>query len=286
MAKILNYLRLMRVRQWYKNLVIFLAIFFAGRFFNVDELYLTFLGFLSLSFISSMNYIVNDFTDLKKDRSHPEKKDRPLASGEVGSFSAVFLILVLAIAGFLMAWNLGNLFFYSILSFFVLAQLYNFIFRNVVFADILVIACLFVIRALSGVFVINLEEVSPWLILCPFFLSLFLSIGKRHSDLYLLKENASKTRKVLSVYNFELTSPLMVIVTTLLISSYALYSFMSDYQNLIYTLPFALFVVFRYFYLINIGSVIARHPEKVIKDKQMLIGILLWVLVTGVLIYI
>ena len=129
-------------------------------------------------------------------------------------------------------------------------------------------------------------KISPWLILCPFFLSLFLSIGKRHADLNLLKDKAQKTRKVLREYNHGLTSSLMTISTTLLIISYALYCFLSIHPNLLYTLPFALFVIFRYLYLINKGSIIARHPEKIVKDSEMLTGVFLWIIITIVLLYV
>ncbi|MBU0457143.1 MAG: UbiA prenyltransferase family protein [Nanoarchaeota archaeon] len=288
MAGLLNHfkdhLNLVRVKQWYKNLVVFLPIFFVGHLLIGNELYLTFLGFLSLSLVSSVNYIINDIIDLKADRLHPEKKSRPLATNKISRTWAIILSFLLLIISFTLSWSLGVFFFYSVIGLFILSQLYSFFFKNIIFVDILTIAVLFVIRAVSGAYIINVK-ISPWLILCPFFLSLFLSIGKRHSDLNLLKENAFLTRKVLKDYNSELTSSLMTISTTLLIISYALYSFLSDHQNLIYTLPFALFVIFRYFYLINSKSIIARHPEKIIKDKNMIIGIILWILVTALSIY-
>ena len=102
----------------------------------------------------------------------------------------------------------------------------------------------------------------------------------------MLKENAKETRTVLQEYNKELTNSLMMISTTLLIISYALYSFLSEHQNLLFTLPFALFTIFRFYHLINSGSVIARHPEKIIKDKKMIIGVILWIIITAGLIYI
>lgn len=280
----MSYLQLIRVRQWYKNLVVFLAIFFSGNLLDLNLLYLSVVAFFSLSFISSANYIINDLVDLKRDRLHPEKRLRPLASGKVKKFAAVILASALFIVGLGLA-SVNIYFLYFVILLIMLSQFYNFFLKNVVFADILTIAALFVVRAISGAFVIGVK-VSPWLILCPFFLSLFLSVGKRHADLSLLKEKAKTTRKVLQDYNHNLTNSLMVVSTTLLITSYALYSFLSEHPNLLYTLPFALFVIFRFYYLINSGSIISRHPEKIIKDKTMLTGMILWIVVTAGLIYI
>ena len=285
MVKIRDWVNLLRVRQWYKNLVIFLAVLFSGNLFSFSDIYLTFLGFISLCLISSSNYIINDFVDLRKDKFHPEKKSRPLVSGKIKLFSAVFWALIFIIISLILALYLNKIFFYIIFVIFALSQLYNIYLKNVLFADILTIATLFVGRAISGAYLINVK-ISPWLVLCPFFLSLFLSIGKRHADINLLKDKAQKTRKVLHEYNHGLTTSLMTISTTLLTISYALYCFLSIHQNLLYTLPFALFVIFRYLYLINKGSIIARHPEKIVKDPEMLIGVLLWTIITIVILYV
>jgi 4-hydroxybenzoate polyprenyltransferase len=283
--KVKDLISLMRVRQWYKNLLIFLAIFFSSNISNYEHLYLTMIGFFALSFVSSANYIINDLIDIKKDQLHPEKKFRPLAAGKIRKSVAIILAILLLILALFIAYNLNVQFMGIVVLMFVITQIYTFYLKKIVFADILTIAILFVIRALSGAVLIDVQ-ISPWLVLCPFFLSLFLSVGKRHSDILLMKEKSAKTRKVLKDYTQKLTESLMTISTTLLIISYALYSFLSEHQNLLYTLPFALFVIFRYYQLISNGSVIARHPEKVIKDKAIIIGILLWVIITAVMIYV
>ena len=280
-----EYLKLVRIKQWYKNLVIFLPLFFSGHLLDLWDLKFTIGGLICLCLASSANYIINDLVDFKKDQLHPEKKIRPLAAGLVRKSSAFFLALILFAISLGGGYYLNLYFFYSLAGLVVLTQIYTFFLKNIIFADILTIATLFVIRAISGAFLIEVK-ISPWLILCPFFLSLFLSIGKRHSDLLLLKDKAAETRKVLQYYTLELTNSLMIISTTLLIISYALYSFLSEHTNLLYTLPFALFVIFRFFSLINKGSEIARHPEKVIRDKAMIIGIVLWVIITIVVIYV
>jgi 4-hydroxybenzoate polyprenyltransferase len=284
MGKILDYVNLLRIRQWYKNLVIFLPIFFIGQLFQLTELYLVGFGFLSLCLASSANYVFNDLKDLKKDQLHPEKRSRPLASGNIKKYEAIILTLLLYLLSLLGAYLLTPWFFGAVAALVVIAQVYTLFLKNILFADILTIAALFVIRAVSGAFLIN-SKISPWLVLCPFFLSLFLSVGKRHSEMLLLKEKAGETRVVLQEYTPELTNSLMIISTALLVVSYALYSFLSEHNNLLITLPFALFVIFRFYYLIGCGSIIGRHPEKVITDKAMVIGITLWTILTAGLIY-
>ena len=208
-----------------------------------------------------------------------------MAAGTISLPFALGMALILFLGSFFLSYNYLNLtFLFFALGLFILTQLYSFLLKNILFADILTIAILFVLRAISGAFVINVK-ISPWLILCPFFLSLFLSVGKRHSDLLLLQNNAAQTRKVLQEYSLNLTGSLMNIFTTLLIVSYALYSFLSEHNYLLLTLPFALFVIFRYYYLIISNSPIARHPEKIFADKQMLCGIFLWLIITAYLIY-
>ncbi|MBT3814181.1 decaprenyl-phosphate phosphoribosyltransferase [Candidatus Woesearchaeota archaeon] len=282
--KFKDFLALIRVHQWYKNLVVFLAIFFSGNFFDTNLIYLTIVAFFSLSFVSSAGYIINDLVDLKKDLLNPEKRTRPLASGKVKKPTAIFISLLLLAVSIYMAHTISIAVTYFIILLFISHQIYTFFLKNIIFADILSIATFFVIRAITGAFAIEVK-VSPWLILCPFFLSLFLSIGKRQSELHLLKEKSAQARKVLKEYNKELTNSLMIISTTLLIISYALYSFLSEHANLLYTLPFALFVIFRFYYLIDKGSEIARHPERIVKDKAIIVGMILWAIVVGLLIY-
>ncbi len=262
---------LIRVRQWYKNIVIFLALFFSGNVLSLEYLLLVFFGFISLCFISSAGYIVNDMKDIQKDRAHPEKCSRPLAAKRISYVFASILLILLLFLGLGLANLLGTLFLYAVLSLFGLSLLYTFVLKKVFLADVLTIATLFVIRAISGAVVISVW-ISPWLVLCPFFLSLFLSVGKRHADVLLLKEKASQTRRILQGYTKEITLGLMNITTTLLIISYALYSFLSGNINLLYTLPVALFLIFRYYFLTTHGSVIARHPEKMFYDKQILVS--------------
>ncbi len=273
----IKYFELIRVKQWYKNVVVFIPLVFAGKFLDLKALVLTLIGFFALCLVSSSNYIINDLKDIEKDRRHPEKKFRPIASGKVKKWEAIIICSALLAASIFISVKLSISFFLCVVAIFILTQGYTFYLRNEQFLDIIMIAINFVIRAVSGAFIINVR-ISPWLILCTFFLSLFLSAGKREADIRLLKDKAVFHKRVLKDYNIQITNALMIISTSALILSYALYSFLSIYPMLIYTIPFALYAIFRYLYLVYSGSEIGRHPEKAILDKRLLIGSFLWLI--------
>ncbi|HLD00346.1 MAG TPA: UbiA prenyltransferase family protein [Candidatus Nanoarchaeia archaeon] len=281
---LIDYFNLLRVQQWYKNLVVFLAIFFSGNLFKVDLFLVSAEAFLAVSLMSSVNYILNDLVDLEKDKLHPENKFRPLSAERVSKKTAGVIAVILFLGSTILAGKLGGWFLAAVLSLFLLTQAYTFFLKKIVLADVLTIASLFVIRAISGGLAIKVV-ISPWLIMGPFFLALFLAVGKRHSNLLLLKIEASKSRAVLQDYTLSLTNSLMIISTTLLIISYALYSFLSKQNNLLFTLPLVLFCIFRFYYLITSGSSIARSPEKVITDRQIRIGMGLGLVLAVILIY-
>ncbi|MDP3918281.1 MAG: UbiA family prenyltransferase [Nanoarchaeota archaeon] len=277
-------LSLLRAKQWYKNLVIFLPLIFVGLALNSESILLTILGFFALCLMSSTNYIINDIIDIEKDKIHPEKKNRPIPSGLISISTATIIAMLLATSSLVISFLLSTYFFYTVLTFFILTQLYSVFFKDEIFLDIILISINFVLRAISGAFILSVI-ISPWLILCTFFLALFLASGKRKADLSLLKDEAINHKKVLGDYSSELTNTLILVSTILLIVSYSLYSFLSIYPQLIYTLPIAIYVIFRYFYLIQNDSIIARHPENFYKDSRLLLGIKVWVLVIILLIY-
>ena len=169
-----------------------------------------------------------------------------------------------------------------LLALFAGFQIYNIYLKDILFLDIISIGLFFVIRSILGAVLIDVET-SPWLILCPFFLSILLSSGKRYGDLLL--ENVEETRKVLKEYTIPLANTVMIMGSVMFLISYALYSFSSIHPELIYTIPFAMFVVLRYFYIVHSGSEIARHPEKGFKDMQLIISIILWVITAFGLVY-
>ncbi|MBI4141936.1 UbiA family prenyltransferase, partial [Candidatus Woesearchaeota archaeon] len=207
------------------------------------------------------------------------------AAGRITKKKAVIEAVLLIIVSMSIALQFQNkLFFASIITIFILTQAYSLFLKKELFADILAIGANFVIRASAGTYALNVKN-SPWLILCTFFLSIYLSVGKRAAEATLLGEEAKNHRETLEHYTKEITQPLLIIATTLLITAYSLYSFLSERNTLLYTLPFALYVIFRYFNHIQTGSEIARHPEKVFGDRKILVGIMLWGISTIILLY-
>lgn len=279
-----DFFKLIRINQWYKNLVIFLPLIFVGHFFNLVEFTGIILGFLSLCFMSSVNYIINDFVDRRRDALNPEKRDKPLVTGAVKDAQALIILFFFLAASIFLAVLLSTWFLLSIIALFISSQLYSLFFKEEIFLDILFIAANFVIRAVSGTFIIHVS-ISPWLVLCTFFLSLFLSVGKRKSESMLLGRDASRHRSVLKYYSEDITNSLTIITTSLLIISYGLYSFLSNFKNLIWTLPLALYVIFRYTYLVYSGSEVARHPHKFVYDMRLVLGIVLWFMLIFLVIY-
>jgi len=173
----------------------------------------------------------------------------------------------------------------AVASLFVLTSLYSLYLKNEPFLDILLIGIFFVIRAVSGTFIFN-ATISPWLVICTFFLSLFLTTSKRKADLESLGEKAVLHKPVLKFYNSKLTDSLLVIITTSLILAYTLYTFSERISNLsIITLPVALYLVFHYLRLTYGGSKVARNPHLVFKDVRFILGISLWVLLLGIVVY-
>lgn len=282
---IIDYFRLLRPQQWYKNLLVFLPLIFVGKALELPLLWVTVLAFASLCLCSSFNYILNDIVDKKRDKSHPEKRTRPIASGKVPVFAAIIISIVILALGLRLAYTLDIRFFYAALTLVVLTQAYSFYLKHIAFADILTVAFNFVLRAGAGALVLK-AVISPWLVLCTFFFALFLLAGKRYADLEFLGAKASSHKETLKVYTKEIANALMIMTTALLIASYSAYAVLGTHPGLAFSLPFALFAIFRYFSLIYSGSPIARHPEKVFTDKQILAGMALWCLAVAIAIYI
>jgi len=268
--------QLFRVYQWYKNLLVFLPLIFAGLLFDGRSIFLTIGGFLALCFMSSTNYLLNDIIDKDKDITHPEKQHRPIVSGSVSPLVAAVLAFFFAAVSLGIGIFLSSKFFIVLLLFFFLTQAYSLYFKTELFADLIFISINFVLRAMSGAFILDVR-LSPWLIVCPFFLSLFIVVGKRKAELIFLGKGAKKHNEILEQYTLQITNTLMILATAALLLSYSLYSFLSVYPFLIYSLPFSLYVILRYFFLGEKNSPIARKPEFFYTDKKLVLGVLLWV---------
>ncbi|MFH1065387.1 MAG: UbiA family prenyltransferase [Nanoarchaeota archaeon] len=280
-----KWLELIRVRQWYKNLVIFLPLIFAARFMHINEILLIALGFIALCLVSSSSYIINDIIDRKADKTNPEKRTRPVASGVISIKQAYCAAAFLLAFGLLPAFFLSALFTLFAFAIFLITLIYSLKLKHIAILDIMAIAVNFVLRAVSGAFIISVI-VSPWLIICTFFISLFLSAGKRFSESEFLAKKAVKHRSVLSDYTPELTKALLNISAVSLIMAYSLYSFMSIYPMLILTLPIAIYIILHYLMLVYKGSIIARKTELFYTDKKIIIGLIAFLAAIFIIIYI
>ena len=285
MNKLISIFKLLRPQQWYKNLVIFAALFFTGEFFYLGELRLTLLGFISLCLISSTNYIINDIIDCKEDKRHPEKKKRPIASGEIKIWLAIIIAIFTFSIALINAFFLTEGFFYVIILLFALTQAYSIFLRNEPFLDVILIGVNFVLRAVSGTFIIN-TEISPWLIICAFFFALFLGFGKRKADLQILGAKAKEHKKVYKTYTNELLNSIINSLIAIIITTYSLYTFFKEGHELIFTLPVVVYALLRYLQLIGSGSAIARHPEQAFKDIRLILSMLIWGSIVFLFIYV
>ena len=214
-----KYLRLLRIQQWYKNLVIFLALFFTNNLSNVELLINTILGFIALCLVSSSYYILNDIRDVDDDKKHPEKKNRPIASGKIGIGTAVIISALLLVLSLLIAYSLSIKFAVFPIILFLLSIAYNVRLKEIAIIDVHMIALNFLLKEISGAVLIEVPA-SSWLVITIFFMALLLGVSKRLSDMQLLGEDAIKHKKVYGVYNKKLLEMLVVVISSILLFAY------------------------------------------------------------------
>jgi len=280
----------MRPRQWVKNIFVFAPLVFDVKLFNLRYLAQTVAGFVLLCLISGTVYIINDLVDIEKDRQHPKKRKRPLASGQVGAsavtIAAILIPLVALPAGFLLAPGFG-----AILTGYLLLQIaYSFWLKNVVIIDVMVIAAGFLLRVAAGVPLVDAERFSPWLYVCMTLLALLIGFGKRRQELVLLKENANAHRASLQEYNLSLLDHIISIVTASTLVAYAFYTFSapnlpSNYTMML-TIPFVLYGIFRLLYLIHVKEMGGAPEEIALSDRPLQVTFLLWGLSVVVVVYV
>ena len=265
--------RLLRINQWYKNSVIFLALIFSGNLFSGNLILLSFLGFLALCLISSGNYIINDLYDIQKDKKHPEKSKRPIAAGEIGKSSSLIIAACLILGGLIFSYSLNITFFFFSLALFVSTLLYTFFLKKIFLLDLVSIAVNFVLRAIAGGVLISVW-ISPFLILLPFLFALYLAAGKRYSDYIFL--NQKKDLKRLRI--------LLYLLIFLLLLSHIVYSIYTQIWLLV-IFPLALYGLYHYFTLILSGNRIPRNPQYGFKDPKLSIPLFLSLLVIFFIFY-
>ncbi len=284
------FLRLIRIKQWIKNLFVFAPIAFSGRFMDPAALYAASIAFISFCFISSGVYIVNDLADIHRDKLHPKKCLRPLASGNVSKPVAVFLAGVFIISGIALAFSLSREFVYLAGLYLILHGMYNFVGKRIVLVDIGCIALGFCIRIWAGAVAVGVLP-SGWLQMCVFLLALFLGFTKRRSEMAMLKEKAVEHRTVLREYSLYFLDQLIMISATLAIVFYGLYTISSDIVSrvhghvMVYSVGFVVYGIFRYLYLIHVKKRREDADEVLLADLPLALNVLAWIVFSLVVLY-
>ena len=273
----------MRPRQWTKNLLVFAALIFSQNLTNLPMVSDATIAFIVFCFLSGSVYTLNDLLDIKQDRTHPKKSQRPLASGKLQPPIAIVSGSILVVLSLANAFWLNTNFGFIALGYFILQIAYSTALKHVVILDVLAVSIGFVLRAIAGAEVINVP-ISSWLLVCTILLALFLSLGKRRHEIILLEDNATDHRKILFEYSPALLDQMISVVTASTVVAYALYTMSAETinkfhtDNLKYTIPFVLYGIFRYLYLIHQKSE-GGSPEKILlNDRPLLINIILYLL--------
>lgn len=282
-------LKTMRPKQWTKNIFVWAALVFDVKLFQPQPFLRTLLTFVLFCLISSAVYIINDLVDIEKDRLHPEKRRRPLASGalspRLAALTAALLILIsLPAALWTGVWLTAILYGYLLLMI-----AYSFWLKNIVIVDVMTIAAGFVLRVAAGVAVVEAERFSPWIYFCMVLLALFLGLGKRRQEIMLMAENSGNTRSILAHYNLRFVDEMLSLVSASTVLTYALYTFsapnLPSNHAMMLTVPFVLYGLFRYLYLIHVKGETDPPDVVVLKDRPLQIDVLLFGLTVFVVFY-
>jgi 4-hydroxybenzoate polyprenyltransferase len=270
----------MRPRQWTKNVFIFAALVFDKQLLNADAFLRTLAGFALFCLISSSVYIFNDLADVEADRQHPEKKNRPIAAGKLPIGVAWFAGIALVILTLGLAYLLAPGFEIVLIIYFLLNMAYSKWLKHIPIIDVLVIATGFVLRVHAGVTLIEVQRFSPWLYVVMTLLALFLGFGKRRAELALLAQGAGSHRKVLDGYTLPLLDQYIMIVSGTTVVAYSLYTFsapnLPDNHSMMLTIPFVVYTIFRYLYLIEVKHAGGAPEEILLSDRPFQVAMILW----------
>jgi 4-hydroxybenzoate polyprenyltransferase and related prenyltransferases len=273
----------MRPKQWYKNLVIFIGIVFSLKLLDLSLWIDVIAAFAVFCVVSGCLYIINDIIDIDKDKNHPKKCNRPIASGKLKTSNAWAAAIILIITAFGVSYFINIWFLASAVTFFLLILIYSLFLKQLIIVDMMIISSGFVIRAIAGCAAAGVI-VSPWLIICAFLLALFLAIGKRRHELVILGKNAGDHRKILDGYSTEMLDQMMNITTSALIMSYSIYTFFTGKIYIMVTIPFAFYGLFKYIYMVHAKN-FGGEPEMLFKDKGMLLSMVIWAVLVIVVLY-
>ena len=285
----LNYLKLIRVNQWIKNLFVFLPIFFSGNLLNSDYFIQSFYGFLIFSFVASSIYIINDYVDIEKDKKHPEKKNRPLASGKISKNNALVLFFILVIITSILTYFFANKQVAILIAvYFFMNLAYSFKLKQIAILDVMIIAFGFLLRVFVGGYMTGLV-VTDWTILLVFDLALILALGKRRGEL-VNADLEGVTRKSLDGYNLNFLNAALSITCTVAVMCYLMFILSPDTQQkfhhyIIYTFVFVFAAVLRYMQQTFVYFKTESPTKLILKDQFLQLLIILWGISYVLLIY-
>ncbi len=268
-------LKTMRPRQWTKNVFVLAAVIFDRQLSinHPEPLLRSLLGLLLFCFLSSSVYIINDLADIEADRAHPTKRNRPIASGKLPIPIAIGATVALLLVTFPASYLLSPGFFLVAVTYFLLNLAYSNWLKHIPLIDVLVLATFYVLRVAGGVTIINVERFSPWLYVCTTLVALFIGFGKRRAELTLMEDGSQSHRRVLEGYNLTLLDQLITIVSSTTVLAYSLYTFsapnLPGNHTMMLTIPFVLYGVFRYLYLIQIKHEGGAPEELFLIDRPL-----------------
>jgi 4-hydroxybenzoate polyprenyltransferase len=287
---LLNLLISLRPGQWTKNLFVFAALVFAERLNDQRAVLKAVIAFGVFCVLSSTIYLVNDVLDREQDRRHPLKAHRPIAAGALSPSLALAAAAVMGVAGMMVSWAMGWLFFQTAAAYLVLLIAYSAFLKHIVILDVLTIAAGFTLRAAAGAAAIAVP-ISHWLLVCTTLLALFIALSKRRHELTLLTDAAGEHRAILGDYTPYLLDQMISVVTASTLIAYTFYTispettekFGTDLLSL--TIPFPLYGIFRYLYLVHRRDKGGSPAELVVNDRPLLVCVALWALSVVVIIY-
>jgi 4-hydroxybenzoate polyprenyltransferase len=277
---LLALLKTMRPKQWPKNAFLFAGLIFDRQLIHPQAFARIVAGAILFSLLSSTVYIINDLADVESDRRHPTKRFRPIASGKLPVAAARAAVGVLLLLVFPLAFLLSPAFAAMGLAYLAINLAYSFRLKHVPILDVMVLASLYVLRVGAGVELIQVASFSPWLYVFTTFIALFLGIGKRRAELNLLADDANATRPVLEGYTLPLLDQLVTIVSSMTIITYSLYTFsaenLPDNHAMMFTIPFVIYGIFRYLYLIQVEHSGGAPEDVLFSDRPLQITLVLF----------
>ena len=276
---LLALIKTLRPKQWAKSAFIFTALIFDRKLLDLNAFMHTLAGAVLFSLVASAVYTINDISDLEADQKHPAKRLRPIASGELPVNIAWIVGIGLLIIVLPLAYFLSPGFFIICALYLVLNLLYSSWLKHVPLIDVIVLASFYVLRVTSGVTLIEVKRFSPWLYVVTTLFALFIGLGKRRAELVMQNRETNGSRPVLDGYTVSLLDQLINIVSSTTIVAYSLYTFsapnLPENHSMMLTIPFVLYGIFRYLYLIQIGQ--GGAPEDIaMSDRPLQLSIVLW----------